>query len=79
MKKLSKLLLTTLLIIGVSSCATPIPKVAPPPLPERPVLKSIVKDKNDKTGEVGAWMNFPDLRKLTKYSESVEAVRGKWT
>jgi hypothetical protein len=47
-------------------------------LPERPVLISIVKDKNDISGEAGAWMNFGDLRKMTKYSESVEAVREKW-
>jgi len=52
--------------------------VAPPPLPERPVLTSIVKDKNDITGEMGVWMSIPDLRKLTKYSESIEAVRENW-
>jgi hypothetical protein len=79
MKKLITLVLMSLLITGaVISCATPPPKVAPPPLPERPTLKSMVKDRNDSTGEVGAWMNFEDLRRLTRYSESVEAVRRKW-
>jgi hypothetical protein len=68
----------SLLIIGGSSCATAPARVAPPPLPERPVLASMVKDKHDGDGRLGVWLSFEDLRRLTKYAESVEAVRGKW-
>lgn len=68
----------SLLIIGASSCATVTPRVAPPPLPERPVLASLVKDRNDGDGRLGVWLSFEDLRRLTKFAESVEAVRGKW-
>jgi hypothetical protein len=35
-------------------------------------------DRNDKTGELGAWLSFGDLRKLTVYAEQVELVREKW-
>jgi len=78
MRRWINLLLMSLLITGASSCATTVQKVAPPPLPERPSLTSIVQDKNDATGEIGVWISIPDLRKLTKYSESIEAVRGNW-
>jgi len=64
-------------VVAASSCATK-PVIAPPPLPERPALASLVQDRNDQTGEVGVWMNFHDLRLLTKYAESVEAVRKTW-
>lgn len=81
MKKLIPLLLMSWWITGaslISGCAGTRPVIAPPPLPERPVLASIVQDRNDRTGELGVWMGFGDLRKLTKYAESVEAVRQKW-
>jgi len=31
-----------------------------------------------KTTEPGYWLNDPDMRILTKYSEGVEAVRESW-
>jgi hypothetical protein len=64
--------------ISLSSCCANRPVVAPPPLPERPVLNSITQDRNDRSGELGVWMDFQDLRKLTKYAESVEAVKDTW-
>jgi len=81
MRRWTNLLLMSWLIIGaisLSSCCANRPMVAPPPLPERPALGSITQDRNDKTGELGVWMDFQDLRKMTKYAESVEAVREGW-
>jgi hypothetical protein len=81
---LKSFLKKTLSIIGtsvlISSCSHTVvkPVAAPPPLPARPVLESIVVDRNDKTGELGAWLSFGDLRKLTVYAEQVELVREKW-
>jgi len=81
MRKWINLLLMSLWITGVvsaSSCTATIQRVAPPPLPERPVLESITKDRNDQTGEMGFWMSVADLRKLTKFAEDIEAVRERW-
>lgn len=78
MRRWIRLLMMSCLIIGASSCARPPARVAPPPLPERPVLASMVRDKNDATGEVGAWLSFGDVRQLTRWAESIEAVRDLW-
>ena len=81
MRRLISLILMISLIIGVaSSCGrtVTVQKIAPPPLPERPTLTSICKDKNDETGEQGFWLDLLDLKKLTKYAESIEAVRQLW-
>lgn len=70
-------LLTICVATGISGCVTA-PVVAPPPLPERPAMKSTVKDRNDITGEVGVWMDISDARRLVRYIEDIEAVRAKW-
>jgi hypothetical protein len=36
------------------------------------------RDKNDRTGEKGWWLNDSDLKELTKAWEGVEVVREKW-
>jgi len=71
------LTLTSLLTFSASSCVHR-PVVAPPPLPSKPVLASICADRNDRTGELGAWMSVEDLRVLAKYINRVETVREVW-
>lgn len=72
------ILLITCVGIGVSGCAGTVPVVAPPPLPAKPALTSAVQDANDRTGEVGVWLSYQDVRRLVRYMEDVETVKDKW-
>lgn len=73
------LLLSSLLSISaLVGCQSAAPKLVGPPLPAPPELKSMVPDKNDKTGEVGLWMNMNDGQKEAVYRETVESVRRNW-
>lgn len=78
-KKWSAWLLMICLSIGVGAgCSQTVQRVAPPPLPDRPALHSLQRLAHPRTAELGYWLNDPDLRALTVYSEGVEAVREKW-
>jgi hypothetical protein len=39
------------------------------------MLKSLVKDKNDTTKEVGWWINDGDMKKTAKFSADIEVIR----
>jgi len=66
-----------LLITGVGCISKPV--IAPPPLPERPMLKSVeYMEHPEHKGVWGFWMNMADMKLLTIYAEQIEAVRAKW-
>jgi hypothetical protein len=52
--------------------------IAPPPFPVQPKLESLAKDKNDKTGEPGYWLNRQDLNETAGYMRKIEVLKREW-
>ncbi len=80
MKNLTSILLLSAFVATMANlgCTTAVPVIAKPPLPPKPLFTSMKVDRNDMTGQLGAWMNEDDLRTLALYIASVEAVRETW-
>lgn len=46
-----------------------------PPLPKQLLLESLQGDKNDKTGELGWWMNDKGMKDTGKFVADIEILR----
>jgi hypothetical protein len=73
------LLLTSWLsIFALASCQTAPAKTVMPPLPDPPLLSSMVADKNDKTGELGLWQSVVDAQAEAEWRERVRSYKNSF-
>ena len=79
---LMKLLITPLLMTWLSICVLACgpniqiqKEMVYPPLPNQLILKSLIRDKNDKTNEVGWWIDDHDMKKTAKFTADIEIIR----
>lgn len=68
LRRLTKWISALLLTLCVVSCVSLMPRVnfVPPTIPPPAVFLSAEADKNDKTGELGVWLNEKDAKLLLK-------------
>lgn len=66
------------LVCILSGCGGRSIEFVRPPLQDPPLVKSVVADKNDKSGEDGVWMTWPDYQAEMLFNEHVRNVKKDW-
>lgn len=69
-----------LILLGLAVCLSACSTIefVRPPLRNPPLLKSVVPDKNDRTGEKGFWLDRPDLEATMGHFEHTRNVKELW-
>lgn len=59
----------------LSACASTVPEIVKSPLRAPPLLKSVVADKNDRTGLDGVWLDWGDYKETLEFFDHTRNVK----